>query len=349
MCNRRSGNLSAFVQSFACIEDPVAENYKNEIRTIGNPRYPIRDTVQDVFDDRLYCIALQTRCRRNSACFVFKPVPPGKPVEDRPIRLEMGREVIPQSLVNWSSQPAGKKGHTPEVHVPIDGYNANIIHVNLVCDLESTRNIIGIWFISGTQVVATWKLDEVFCLGMGTVRKLLVTVKQISGHCSNDGKQINILNGQPSCSVGFPMGCCMVAKADLGQPLEWMMRAYLRMLMTGISKEAAEKKNECWEKVEVTDNIVNLIGEFAGMPVPKDAELREGEFSFKNCHERYLCETQEGRCQLSGAAFDLLNKLVGSAIFRAVFDVNQKSRTMGSCTRVRVISIVSGKRWLKQL
>ena len=32
VCNRRKGNSSVFVQSFACLEGPVAENYENEIK-----------------------------------------------------------------------------------------------------------------------------------------------------------------------------------------------------------------------------------------------------------------------------------------------------------------------------
>ena len=58
VCNWKSGNLSAFVQLFACIEGPVAKTYENEIRTIDNLQYPIRDMIQDCLDDHytvLYC------------------------------------------------------------------------------------------------------------------------------------------------------------------------------------------------------------------------------------------------------------------------------------------------------
>ena len=34
-CNRKKGNLSLFVQTFACLEGPVCEDYINELITIG--------------------------------------------------------------------------------------------------------------------------------------------------------------------------------------------------------------------------------------------------------------------------------------------------------------------------
>ena len=35
-CNCRRGNLAVYVQSFACLKGPVAKNYENESKTIGN-------------------------------------------------------------------------------------------------------------------------------------------------------------------------------------------------------------------------------------------------------------------------------------------------------------------------
>ena len=57
-CNCQGGNSSVFVQQFACLEGPVAENYKNEVKTIGNPEYPIQSMIQSLTDDRLHTIVI---------------------------------------------------------------------------------------------------------------------------------------------------------------------------------------------------------------------------------------------------------------------------------------------------
>ena len=44
-CNRRNRNSTLFVQTFACLEGPVSEDYANEVQTIGKPNYPIKDTI----------------------------------------------------------------------------------------------------------------------------------------------------------------------------------------------------------------------------------------------------------------------------------------------------------------
>ncbi len=56
VCNRKGGNSSAHVQSFACLEGPVAENHKNESKTIGNSKFPVKEVVQSLFYDQLYCL-----------------------------------------------------------------------------------------------------------------------------------------------------------------------------------------------------------------------------------------------------------------------------------------------------
>ena len=59
-CNRRNGNSAIFVQTFACLEGPVCECYENEEITIANGDYPIQDTIQQLVDDRLYCLVSAT-------------------------------------------------------------------------------------------------------------------------------------------------------------------------------------------------------------------------------------------------------------------------------------------------
>ena len=53
ICNHHKGNLSNYAQLFASLEGPVAENYQNEMKTIGNDSFPMRATVQVLFNDHL--------------------------------------------------------------------------------------------------------------------------------------------------------------------------------------------------------------------------------------------------------------------------------------------------------
>ena len=73
-CNRYKGNASINVQSFAVLEGPVAENYENEVLTIGNDIYPIKKTIQSLVDDNLYALSLLTcdgQMIQKCLCFVF--------------------------------------------------------------------------------------------------------------------------------------------------------------------------------------------------------------------------------------------------------------------------------------
>ena len=81
-CNRRKGNLTIYVQTFACLEGPVCENYENEKITIANKEYPIQQTtIQALVDDHLYALVVKV-CDGSTLvkceCYVFSttPLPP---------------------------------------------------------------------------------------------------------------------------------------------------------------------------------------------------------------------------------------------------------------------------------
>ena len=82
---------------------------------------------------------------------------------------------------------------------------------------EDQSIIVGLQFSLEGAVVASWRLDVKFMLGTSHVNDLVTKCHQLSGHVSNDNKQVKILTGQGTCSVGFPMSCCMIAKQNLGQ------------------------------------------------------------------------------------------------------------------------------------
>ena len=99
VCNRRSGNSSVYVQSFACLEGPVAEHYENEVRTIGNPEFPIEKVVRSLINDQLYCVAISTPNAKSCACLVFKAIPGSAPLSDRKIEIVLRNVVVPKEAV----------------------------------------------------------------------------------------------------------------------------------------------------------------------------------------------------------------------------------------------------------
>ena len=75
ICNRFPGNVSLFVQSFACLEGPVAKNYENESRKIGNNDFLIKEMVSSIRNDYLYALTLETPTRAMSPASFLRPFP----------------------------------------------------------------------------------------------------------------------------------------------------------------------------------------------------------------------------------------------------------------------------------
>ena len=117
--------------------------------------------------------------------------------------------------------------------------------------------------------------------------------------------QIDILTGQGSCSVSYPMPCCLVHKNNLGQPPEWLQRRYLRALVSAPSE---------WE-----DSIIELIGAFLGNPLVKDPGKREGEFCFQKTHAKWHQLTAGGCLTLNANDHKRANDLSGSSFKKPLF------------------------------
>ena len=176
----------------------------------------------------------------------------------------------------------------------------------------------GLQFIVDELVVAAWRLEVPLKLNTTLTSDILVKCNQISGHVSNDGKQINILTGQGSCSVGYPMPCCFVSKFNLGDAPEWLQRKFLRASISGASTAAATKHNEGSTPglslaSALPDNVVDLIASLAGFPVTLDAPRREGELCFINTHKLWATKTRGGRHRMSQKDHKRDNALVGSS------------------------------------
>ena len=168
---------------------------------------------------------------------------------------------------------------------------------------EDQSIIVGLQFSLEGAVVASWRLDVKFKLGTRDVKDIVAKFHQLSGHVSNDNKQVNILTGQGTCSVGFPMSCCMVSKHNVGDPPEWIQRMTLRVAIKVACAEVANNLGpllymhrfaavikaasvavvaEHYSRVDppeytniLSDHVIELISEFAGLPVSRDPPWRE--------------------------------------------------------------------------
>ena len=251
------------------------------------------------------------------SCFVFMSLP-AVCSKIRPIRVNLMQQRISEATVIWSSAgPSSEltEGNAPTVPVPL---GTDMVDLILVASNEDTSVIVGLQFLVDEWVVAAWKLEVVLTLGTILSRDLAVQCKQISGHVSNDGKQINILTGQGSCSVGYPMPCCFVSKFNLGDAPEWLQRKFLRAAIRGASIAAATERNGGVAPVvsptfAIPDVVVDLIASLAGFPVTSDAPRREGELCFKNTHALWTTKTRRGQHRMTQKDHKRDNALVGSS------------------------------------
>ena len=324
-CNRRKGNSALFVQTFACLEGPVSEDYANEIVTIGKPEYPIRDTVQRLVDDSLYALVatatditqdLVTAC----SCFVFMPAPTPPPGTQRPIAIELLTAIISESVAfgDEENQIEGSPdnmdddaGWAPTVRLPL---TERRLKVCLVSSNTQTNTVVGLSIYVKEELVFSYKLPNSFKHPQPRHR-LELKCYQLSGQLSNDGKQISILTGQGSCSVSYPMPCCMVSKADLGKPPEWIQRQI--------------RRNKWWLPEELHDNIIDLISSYLGKPITKDAPARDGEFGLNVTHAKWNALTVGGKYKLNAEERSKANKLTGSSFNEPIFTFPCKKQNCG--------------------
>ena len=253
-CNRKNGNSALFVQTFACLEGPVTEDYANELVTIGNPEFPIKATVQELVDDSLYTLvasdidAKDGRVRK-CACFVFVLFPGRGPGTHWPLTVQ----VLPVSVnettafrVNDDVEgspdylPDDDSGLPPKIHLPI---SSNHFSICFVVSDEDPSIVVGFQVLVENVIVTTKRLYDRF--EPHCVRSLVVKCYQLSGQLSNDGKQINILTGQGSCSGVHPMPGCMVQNDHFGKPPMWIHYAGEDCVEDGYYREQEGSTEGC--------------------------------------------------------------------------------------------------------
>ena len=111
---------------------------------------------------------------------------------------------------------------------------------------------------------------------------------QVSGHVSNDGKQVNMLMGQGTCRVGYPMSCCLAPLKGLWDPPEWIQRWFIREATAAASAAVSVSKNEARVSPGTSQGLpstaTDCISCLVGLSVKRDPPNRVGKKEFKNSH-----------------------------------------------------------------
>ncbi len=129
VCNRKKGNSSIYVQEFACLEGPVAENYENKKKSIGRNDFPVRAVIQSLVDDELFALTLTAEKKEITSCFVFKPVPVVSYGKERSINAVLHPATVNESVVAWTDHTGIQEGQAPEIVVPL---SVNTVGICLV-------------------------------------------------------------------------------------------------------------------------------------------------------------------------------------------------------------------------
>ncbi len=123
-------------------------------------------------------------------------------------------------------------------------------------------------------------------------------------------KQINILTGQASCTVDYPMSCCMILKYKLHTLPAWLLRLFLCRVITSAATKTALSWGEIFNVFELLDTIVNLIGKLGGHHVNPDTSHTIGELCFVKSHKKWHDLTKGGCHRLTQVKHKQYNALV---------------------------------------
>ena len=128
-CNRRNENSAVFVQTFACLEGPVSEDYANEMVTIGKPEYPIRYTIQSLVDDSMQALILSEMVGeeggddgqvKSCGCFIFISSLPTTPASKRCIGVTLVGSPVLASVAFASEDVIMIEEGSPDDQLPDD-------------------------------------------------------------------------------------------------------------------------------------------------------------------------------------------------------------------------------------
>jgi len=215
---------------------------------------------------------------------------------------------------------------SPDDHPPDDDtslppmiplpHEKSLLNVTLVISDDDASVVVGVRLSSPIDnILATHWLHCKLKLQAYPLSKVKAKCYQLSGHLSNDGKQINILTGQRSCSMGYPMPCCMVHKGNLGRPIPWV-----RLLL----------RQTAWSlPCTFSDTTVEKISQFVGKPVYPDPPAREGTFSSQSTHTQWKQLTVDGNYTLIKEERSKDNQETGTSFNEPNFSFPCKKQNCG--------------------
>ena len=229
-CNRKGGNSALYVQTFACLEGPVSEDYANEMLTIGKPEYPIKYTIQSLVDDSLQALVLTEVMKdggniKNCGCLIFVPSPPTPPGTKCNIKVDLASNMLCESeaFINQDSDmmdegnpddlPDDNTGLPPTIPVL---HKESPLKVVLITLDDDASVIIGLRVMSNDTIIKTQRLHHKLKLCSYPISKVEAKCYQLSGHLSNDGKQVKFLQGREAALSLIQCLAVWLARLSLG-------------------------------------------------------------------------------------------------------------------------------------
>ena len=318
LANRLKGNSANYVQAI-CSAEKCAETYENEKITIFNKNYPTGRYLQGLVHDNYHMMIVTldgnaqrcspeaipsnctcTRCTPKSipskcTCALFLPWPKPGPVNPRHFQVEHISPSINEQEVAFDKQQRNAVGLPPKIAIPLD---QNEIRVRLVHSKDDSYLIIGYQIFAGTNA-STHRFNDPLSAKGSDVSKAEIIVNQCIGFGSNDGKQVNILTGQCSSSCQCSCPVCMCLISEKGIRPEW------------------------WQMYHANKTGVHTV------PICKNAQIRDGEFSFDNTYKEYQLETAFGGYGMSKDQKMAANKATGSSFNEQLLDTPNEKHTNG--------------------
>ena len=145
-CNWKKGNVAAYVRCVCCLEGPVVENYKNEVKTARNKDFPVKSTIQSMVDDTLFALVLSSKTSGKNwtcLCFVFEPVPTFDQCEKHLLISNLIRTVVPDEGILWYTPLI--MDNTPNVSVQLE---------SLITCKDDPLIVVGLQFSKGGETFA---------------------------------------------------------------------------------------------------------------------------------------------------------------------------------------------------
>jgi len=131
-----------------------------------------------------------------------------------PIKVELVKGSVMENVafidVNSNAISEGSPDDMPDkdsglalmIEIPQTG---SVLRVALVTSDDDSSIIVWVHFLLQNNVTSARRFHHQMKLQEYPLSKLEAKCHQLLGHPSNDGKQLNILMGQGSCSVAYPM------------------------------------------------------------------------------------------------------------------------------------------------